>query len=267
MSSDQLSDIKRKVQISIPFRMLHDTFLERFLTEGLNPEIGIESDVLDRFEKGDFERVADKFHRRFLKITLHGPFMDLSAGSADEAVRDITRKRLEQMLDLVKVFQPQTVVCHAGYDWRRYGYNPKRWYDRSLELWTWLAEGLNDAGARLMLENVYEREPEELLPLLEPLEARGVGFCFDTGHQVAFGQSTLEHWCNRLAPFLGQLHLHDNLGTRDEHLGLGQGIFDFEKLLKRVKLVSPRQPVVTLEVHNEKEILPSLEYLERLWLW
>ena len=37
--SDQLSDIKRKVQISIPFTMLHDTYLDRFLSEALNPEM------------------------------------------------------------------------------------------------------------------------------------------------------------------------------------------------------------------------------------
>jgi sugar phosphate isomerase/epimerase len=262
-----MPDIKRNVQISIPFTMLQETYLNRFLTEELNPEIGIGSDALDRFECDDFVRVAEKLHQRSLQTTLHGPFMDLSAGSADEAVRAITRRRLAQMLELVEVFHPKTVVCHAGYDWRRYGYNPKRWYARSLELWTWLAEELKDTGARLMLENVYEGEPEEMLPLLEPLEAFEVGFCLDAGHQLTFGQSSLDCWCKRLAPFLGQLHLHDNHGTGDDHLGLGLGTIDFRKLLEMVKLVSPDQPVVTLEVHNEKEIQPSLTYLERIWPW
>ena len=265
--SVQLSDIKRKVQVSIPFNMLHDTYLGRFLEEGLNPEIAIEAASLDRFKHSDFVRVADEFHKRSLRITLHGPFMDLAAGSADKAVRTITRRRLGQMLELVPVFRPYSVVCHAGYDWRRYGYNPAGWYKRSLKLWKWLAKRLDKDGTRLMLENVYEGEPEEMLPLLEPLEAYGVGFCFDAGHQASFGQSTFEHWCHRLAPFLGQVHLHDNLGTGDDHLGLGQGVIDFEQLLQQVKLVSPEQPVITLEVHNEKEVLPSLAYLERLWLW
>ena len=75
--------IKPKVQISIPFNMLHDTYLDRFLAEGLNPEIAIEAASLDRFKRSDFVRVADEFHNRSLRITLHGPFMDLAAGSAD----------------------------------------------------------------------------------------------------------------------------------------------------------------------------------------
>ena len=262
-----MSAIKNKVQISIPFGMLYDTYLDRFLSERLNPEIAIEASMFERFDRDDFIQIANKFHQQSLRITLHGPFMDLAAGSADKAVRAITRKRLEQMLELVPVFRPYTVVCHAGYDWRRYGYNPAGWYKRSLKLWRWLAKRLKKTGTRLMLENVYECEPQEMLPLIEPLADFGVGFCFDAGHQVSFGQSTFEHWCQSLGPFIDQLHLHDNYGTGDDHLGLGQGVIDFKKLLKIVKQACPRQPLITLEVHNENEILPSLEYLERLWLW
>jgi sugar phosphate isomerase/epimerase len=262
-----MQDMKRKVQISIPFAMLRDTYLDRFLAEGLNPEIALEAAAFERFDRDDFVRIADEFHRRSLRITLHGPFMDLAAGSADRAVRAITRKRLKQMLALVPVFRPHSVVCHAGYDWRRYGYHPAGWYSRSLTVWKWLAKRLLKSGSRLMLENVYERGPEEILPLLEPLAKFGVGFCLDAGHQESFGQSTPEDWSRRLAPFIDQLHLHDNHGTGDDHLGLGRGRIDFQKLLGIVKQTTARQPIITLEIHNEKEILPSLAYLERIWPW
>jgi sugar phosphate isomerase/epimerase len=262
-----MNDIRRNVQISIPFAMLHDTYLDRFLTEGLNPEIAMEAGVFERFDRQDFIRIAEEFQRRSLRITLHGPFVDLAAGSTDRAVRAVTRKRLKQMLDLVPVFRPHSVVCHAGYDWRRYGYHPSGWYHRSLKLWKWLAKDLMTSGTRLMLENVYESGPEELLPLLEPLAEFGVCFCLDAGHQASFGRSTLENWCRMLSPFLGQLHLHDNHGTGDDHLGLGRGVIDFKRLLETVKRTSSGQPLITLEIHDEKEILPSLAYLERIWPW
>jgi sugar phosphate isomerase/epimerase len=262
-----MQEIKRNVQISIPFAMLQHTYLDRFLAEGLNPEIALEAAAFERFDRDDFVRIADEFHRRSLRITLHGPFMDLAAGSADKDVRAITRRRLKQMLDLVPVFQPYSVVCHAGYDWRRYGYNPSEWYRRSLKLWKWLAKSLLKSGSRLMLENVYERGPEEILPLLEPLAEFGVGFCLDAGHQASFGQSALDDWCRTLAPFLGQLHLHDNFGTGDDHLGLGQGVIDFGRLLELVKHASRVQPLITLEIHEKNEILPGLAYLKRIWPW
>ncbi len=263
----RMDTMKHKVQISIPFTMLYDTYLDRFLTEGLNPEIAIEANALDRFKRDDFIRIADKFHDRALQVTLHGPFIDLAVGSSDKAVRDITRKRLQQMLDLVPVFKPYSVVCHTGFDWRRYGYNPTRWYQSSVHMWSWLAKELSRAGSRLMLENVYETKPEEVLPLLEPLDRLGVGFCLDIGHQASFGGGLPEQWCEVLGPYIGQLHLHDNYGVRDDHLGLGQGIIDFKELLVTVKEHCPQQPVVTLEVHREHELFPSLAYLEVIWPW
>ena len=247
--------------------MLYDTYLDRFLSQRLNPEIAIGAEALERFKRKDFIRIADKFHQRSLRVTLHGPFMDLAVGSSDSAVRAITRTRLEQLLELVPVFKPQTVVCHAGYDWRRYGYDPAGWYERSLEQWGWLAKKLTDAGSRLMLENVFEIDPKEMLPLFEPLGDLEVGFCLDAGHREAFGGGSLAHWCQVLGPYIGQLHLHDNHGSGDDHLGLGQGCIDFIGLLATVKSVCPRQPVVTLEVHREEELESSLKYLEQIWLW
>ena len=38
-----MQDIIRKVQVNVPFRMLYDTYLDRFLEHKLNPEIGIDA--------------------------------------------------------------------------------------------------------------------------------------------------------------------------------------------------------------------------------
>ena len=262
-----MTEIKQKVQVSIPFTMLHDIYLERVLENRLNPEIGIDAEALERFSRSDFTQIAAKLQQHSLRITLHGPFMDLAAGSPDVAVREITRRRLAQLSDLVPIFRPQTVVCHLGYDRRRYGYDPEGWYARSLELWRSLAQRLNEAGTRLMLENVFEDDPEDMLALFEPLQDLSVGFCLDPGHQQAFGRSPLERWYRVLAPYLGQVHLHDNLGDEDAHLALGRGRIDFNTLLAGLKALCPVQPVVTIEAHREEDLWPSLDYLEGIWPW
>ena len=40
----------RQVQVNIPFAMLYDTYLDRFLGYELNPEIGIDAEALERFD-------------------------------------------------------------------------------------------------------------------------------------------------------------------------------------------------------------------------
>jgi sugar phosphate isomerase/epimerase len=118
-----------------------------------------------------------------------------------------------------------------------------------------------------MLENVYESGPEELQPLFENLKSHSVGFCLDTGHQAAFGQAPLSEWLDILGRHLGQVHLHDNHGLRDDHLALGQGTIDFQYLFKRLKNLNDTPPVITLEPHTEEALDPSLAHLKAIWPW
>lgn len=165
------------------------------------------------------------------------------------------------------LFQPRTVVCHAGYDWRRHEFLRDAWLEHSLETWSGFAAALYERGCRLMLENVYEERPEEIAALLEPLTGFQVGFCLDSGHQHAFSATPLSHWLDVLGEAVGQLHLHDNRGRRDEHIALGQGKIDFPLLLRRLRRIHATPPIVTLEPHQEDSLQPSLDYLEKHWPW
>jgi sugar phosphate isomerase/epimerase len=257
-------DIKDRLHVNIPFDWLMDSYLERFLEHRLNPEIGL-GGALQRFDVSEFKRIADAFHEKGLSITLHAPFEDLSPGSPDPGIWDLTRQRFEQALELVPFFRPRTVVCHAGYDQRRYGYLREIWIENSVKMWSWLGVRLQDAGSRLMLENVYEKGPEEIRVLFERLENEPVGFCLDTGHCFAFGAVGLESWIRELGVYLGQVHLHDNGGNEDEHLGLGRGRIDFTALFAFLESRKAPFPIITLEPHKEADLWHSLEYLEKLY--
>jgi len=262
-----MQDIIRKVQVNVPFRMLYDTYLDRFLEHKLNPEIGIDAAALERFTFADFKRIGKILHDHVLTVTLHGPFIDLSAGSSDPAVVALTRNRFEQLLKLVPVFRPKSVVCHAGYDWKRYGFFKTQWIENCLETWSWLAKRLIEQGSRLMLENVYEKDPQDIRVILDRLKDLDVGFCLDCGHLAAFGNSELKVWLESLGSYIGQLHLHDNHGNDDEHLAMGLGTIDFELLFTYLKANHNFPPIITLEPHQQEDLWPSLKYLARIWPW
>ncbi|UCG05253.1 MAG: sugar phosphate isomerase/epimerase [Desulfobacterales bacterium] len=257
----------QQIQVNIPFTMLYDTYLDLFLQHGLNPEIGIDAKALERFSFSDFRYIAEKLHARSPTITLHGPFLDLAPGSLDPAIKALTKHRFEQMLELVALFKPRAVVCHAGYDSKRYAFHRLAWIENSLDLWTWLGAAVHAQGATLLLENVYEDGPEEMLILFERLKQQHIKFCLDTGHLAAFGQASLENWLTSLEPFLGQIHLHDNHGNWDDHLALGHGNIDFRYLFDFLKSKRSKPPIITLEPHEEEAFWPSLEYLEKIWPW
>ncbi len=255
--------IIKKIQINIPFTMLVERqWQDLFFNSGLNPEIGLAAEALDAFALSDFKHFADPFHERNRSITIHGPFMDLSPGSPDPKIRDLTIYRFNQLIDAVSVFKPTTVVCHAGYDPVRYGFCKEKWLEYAVDIWKWLGSELFKRGTRLMLENVYEKDPAELIQVLERLDHQHIGYCLDVGHLSSFGKYPIDKWLDITGKYIGQLHLHDNHGNHDSHLGMGKGSIHFGPLFEYIKRMT-KKPVVTLEPHEKEDFIASLAYLEQ----
>ncbi len=262
-----IKEIKAGVQVNIPYRMLSKGYLDAFINHSLNPEIGLDASALDNTRHEEFRYVKKQLARVGLTTTLHGPFIDMSPGSPDPQVWELTRRRFAQVIDVARIFVPKAVVFHAGYDHRRYGFVKEEWFEQSLRTWEWVNGVLNDEGISVSLENVFEEYPEYLLPLFEQLPGETVKFCFDTGHQAAFGLARLQDWLAVLGPYIGHLHLHDNNGKGDDHRALGSGSIDFHVLFDWLAEHFKVPPIITLEPHKEEDLLPSLNWLEARWPW
>ncbi len=260
-------ELNAAVQVHTSFRRLAEGDLGHFLEQGLNPEIAFDAETLDGTDAAVFSAVAGAIREAGLRVSFHGPFVDLCPGSSDPAVRAVAARRYEQLHALVPLFRPVTVVAHAGYDWRRYGYFRALWLEHSLRFWAQTAARLAPFGCRLVLENVFERGPDEMAELLERLAPQRVGLCLDCGHAVAFGEEPLLRWVKGLGSFVAELHLHDNGGERDEHLPVGRGSIDFGPPLASLFAMLSEPPLVTLEVHRREEIGESLAGLARLRLF
>ena len=136
------------------------------------------------------------------------------------------------------------------------------WLKRSEEFWGRMATEVAECGARIALENIYEEEPEPLRLLLDRLPEEEVGLCFDTGHFNAFSRASLSQWINAFGKRIFELHLHDNHGASDEHLGIGRGTFPFDELFLLLK-ENASSPFLTIEGKDEEAIRQSLEFLSR----
>ncbi len=252
-----MKNIIEKVQVNVPFRMLMDSYLELFLEMELNPEIGIDADCLEKYSYDDYKRISDIFHEKGRSITVHGPFMDLCPVSVDPAIKEISKRRFDQLLKVIPAIGPKIVVGHAGYDAKRLFSFKEEWIDGISEFWENVAVGLKESDCLLVLENVYEHFPEDILPVFENLRQHDVGFCFDVGHMNVFSKTDLPDWLTKLGPYLKQFHLHDNNGDLDLHLPPGQGNIDFHTIFE---FIENKKPILTLEPHEEKDLTVMLEY-------
>ncbi len=256
-----MREILRKVHVNVPFQDLLNKYMDKFLEWGINPEIGFNCFALG--EASDvYLGTADKIKNAGLKVTVHGPFMDLRPGAVDPLIRKLSEDRIKKAAEVAGHFRPLNIVGHPTFDKRYYVSNEDQWLRASIETWSAVLEATESFGADLCLENVYDAGPKQIKTLLDGLGSPRAGFCLDTGHFNVFSEAPLEEWIGELGGYIKELHLHDNFGRTDDHLPVGEGNFPFHHLFTMLKQY--KKPVITLEPHNEIHLWKTIENLEKL---
>ena len=183
---------------------------------------------------------------------LHAPFAELCPAAIDPLVRAVTRRRFLQAAALAKRYGAEKMVVHSGFI--PLVYYPEWFAPQSAAFWRVF---LNDVdGLTLCVENVMETSPDVLRQIAEQVNDPRLRICFDVGH--AFCQSgELAPWLDALAPYISHVHLHNNHGSFDEHLGLPDGTLDMAAVIRQLEALAP-QATYTLEVRSARA---SVEWL------
>ncbi|WP_456434180.1 sugar phosphate isomerase/epimerase family protein [Thermosulfuriphilus sp.] len=255
-----LDSLKASVFICVPFPLLYEKYLPLILEHRINPEIGLDDGTSFGFRWPSFQKIARIIKAEGLKTTIHAPFLEVLPAAFDPEVRKVAQRRLSLAFRVAELFEAQSVVCHTGFVPQWYRGQEKEWLKRATEAFSKLALLAEAYGVPLMVENVFEPGPDLHRHLFSEISSQYLGFCFDAGHQKAFSKSDLMDWLDNLCPYLGQLHLHDNTGSWDDHLPIGAGEIDFEGLFAYLQAKGIR-PLLTLEPHREEDVYPSLEGL------
>jgi sugar phosphate isomerase/epimerase len=185
--------------------------------------------------------------------------MDMSPGAVDSKVRVVTLERFSQVMDIAEILAPEVIVFHSGYEKWRYAHRVDIWLEGSLITWKPIIERAAALRVKIAIENIFEDEPSNLLLLMEELHSEHFGLCFDTGHFNLFARLPLEEWIKNLKPYIFELHLHDNDKSRDQHLPIGEGTFNFAALFAELQ---GNHCVYTIETHTPERVLKSIERLQ-----
>jgi sugar phosphate isomerase/epimerase len=246
-----------------------DLFLDhnRESATALGPELGMDALAMDSLDAEFHASLARRLERTGLQCAVHLPFLDLHPASLDPLALEATRERLRRAWELCALYRPAHMIGHAAHGELHPQY-PEQWIARSRETWEAL-ERLWPDHPPLHLENTYERAPEPVAEMVAALDMERVGICFDVGHWFSFAggsrsldpRADLERWLDVLGPHLTHLHLHDNDGSFDQHLGLGRGRLPLGRLAAALAVRGLR-PGLTLEPHTEAAFHQSLTWLD-----
>ncbi len=257
-----MKSVLGRVHVNMPWNLL-PRFKGLVLDNGIHVELGFGAEDLEKTSIEEIVSTVGLLRSAGCRITVHGPFWDLCPGSIDPRIREVSGSRLHRLFEILEHVRPVQVVCHTGFDPRHHRGHRGVWIENSLWVWGPLVERAEALGAPLVLENVWEEDPELHLELLDRLRSPWVGFCLDTGHQNAFSKASLSAWLEATSGYLKEIHIHDNDGSFDHHLPVGRGNIDFD-LLFRFLEANGLRPVLTLEPHREEDLFRSLESLAQM---
>lgn len=169
--------------------------------------------------------------------SVHGPFADLCLGSSDKIIREVTRNRFEYAYDVAEKLKAKNLVLHHGYV-PKTSY-PPNWIKRSFTFFDdFFANKNNDI--KIHLENVLEFDSDMLFELIEGLQGKNIDVCLDIGHAHCNSKISVVEWIKRLKDKIGYVHIHDNNGLEDEHLGLGMGNIPLDEVCEALERYSPQ---------------------------
>lgn len=243
--------------------------VQRHLTGKVPPELGLDPLLMDAKTPAWHKELARRLDDAGLPCTLHLPFFDLQPGSADARIRAATRDRLRAALETATLYAPDRLIGHAAYNRFLYMRSFADWAERAADTWATVLAGW-PGHPPLCLENTHETEPGMVSGAVAALRERlpgdcreHVGICFDIGHWHSFAAGAVRHdlerWIEAFAPFLLHMHLHDNDGSFDQHLGPGEGSIPFEALFSALARHG-LHPTVTFEPHSSTAYAKALDF-------
>ena len=134
------------------------------------------------------------------------------------------------------------------------------WSLRTIEYATTALEHLGafarPLGVRVLVENLTSEPttPAHLMTILELNHLDNIGICLDLGHaHMTVGiQDAVAALGNRI----GEVHVHDNHGVKDEHLWPGDGTIDWPAAKTALDALA-QPPAAVLEISYTLPDIPS----------
>jgi sugar phosphate isomerase/epimerase len=190
--------------------------------------------------------------------SFHGPFGDLNGGSYDPMIREVTRDRMVLGYQTARKLEATHIVFHHGFV--PHTSLPKNWVSRFVQFWKSFLDG-KPANVYFHLENLLELSPEIMIETIDTISDPRVSACLDVGHAHCNSTTPVLNWIEKLGDRIRYVHIHDNDGTSDQHLAIGEGNIAFDDVCSALNQYSP-DAIWALEMHP-KGVKKSYDWLRQ----
>lgn len=231
-----------KAGLSLLYLELEGSNLKEWLSRG--PEPGL-YEIVDNGVLAPSHEDVERLRRMDgFTYTVHCPYDGINIASTNTDLRNASIEAHRRSMEMAYKLEAEAYVLHPGkVDNGSPELNREAIYE--------LLEFGNRLGLKVGLENMCPG-PESLAYLPEHFEElEGVPIVLDIGH--AFMAGALDEFL-KMKDRIIEVHLHDNDGSADSHLCLGDGMVPWVKVVEELKskpilgiVESVRKPFLSLK--------------------
>ena len=214
-------------------------------------------------------QIQDLFHQYRMEIIGHLPTF-VWASDLYESLRKVSIQETLDALEAGVELGMKKVVLHPGYisGLGKFLLDKAKGY--GMESIETILNKATSLGITLCIENMFPQahflsKPHEFQEVFESFP--DLRLALDIGHaNLGGGKNKSSEFIHQYGYRISHIHANDNFGKEDNHLPVGAGIIDFEKILKELN-EAQYDETLTLEVFSrDREYLKiSKDKIKRIW--
>ena len=224
--------------------------------------VEIVDDGLHTLNKLRVKSLNEAAKPRGLKFTVHCPIADINIASPSKTMLNASIKRLKQSMAYARELNAELWVLHPGQITGITPFYPGSDWQQNVQSIRLLQKTAREYGLRIALENVPQKygsimkTAEDFKKLYDEPDLAEIGIVLDTGHANLEAQT--ERFLTQLPHKIFELHLSDNMGESDQHLGIGHGKIDWQQFTAHLKRIGFNGIITIESVFNVPESLTNL---------
>ncbi|MFA6226181.1 MAG: sugar phosphate isomerase/epimerase family protein [Methanoregula sp.] len=211
-----------------------------------------------------FKKIQEVIANTHLGISVHAPFGDLNLATLNDPIWRESIRQIYTCITHASAFTDR-ITIHPGYLSPVGKLVPQKVWNLQKEALRQIGKCAEEYSVLACVENMISVKeflcqlPEELIGMAEGIE--GIGMTFDFGHANTLGK------VNGFLPYVkkaSHIHIHDNHGTSDEHLALGDGLINWTVVGNAV--AENYNGIVVIEGRSIEEAKKSLPVFRKCFL-
>jgi sugar phosphate isomerase/epimerase len=199
-----------------------------------------------------------------IEYTIHAPFSDINIAATDNKLRRFVLRRLEKSLQYAHQLDCKLWVFHPGHHSAISSFYPSIDWHTNLQSVKTLLQLSRGYNVKIGLENIPSIFPT-LLGNVDDFSrfygelGEDVGIVLDVGHANINGY--IRAFMDTFGDKIVHVHVSDNDGKQDSHLGVGKGTVDWQEFARAVRRIQFRGIVMIESIEDVNQSLQTLTQL------